>query len=64
MADAGFNESLDSADDRMKLISDIDLELIPDDLINASDLSKKFYDNICKTSYVKSNCAKMIGTMH
>lgn len=48
----------------MKLISDIDLELIPDDLINASDLSKKFYDNICKTSYVKSNCAKMIGTMH
>lgn len=59
-----FMKSLDAVDSRLKLISDIDIEQVPNDIINASSFSKSFYRRICSTSYVKSSCAKMIGTMH
>lgn len=63
-SDVIFAESLDKADNRLKLISDIDVDMIPEELVNASSFSKSFYDKICSSSYVKSNCAKMIGTLH
>lgn len=63
-SDVSFAESLDNADSQLKLISDIDISMVPEDLVNATPFSKSFYDKTCSESYVKSNCAKMIGKMH
>lgn len=62
--DQCFIESLDRIDEKMNVISDICIEDIPEGLVNASDYSKRMYNKIKSTFYVKSNLAKHIGTLY
>lgn len=59
-----FKTSLDDIDERLNIISDICIEDIPGGLVNASDYSRRTYDRIKSTFYIKSNLAKKIGTLY
>lgn len=62
--DKSFISSLDSIDKRINIISDINIEDIPQCLVDATCYSKQIFDRISSSFYVKSHTAKEIGTLY